>query len=1679
MKTMITRLSILMLLWISMSSVILAQFSGGDGSENDPYIVSTPEQLNAVRNYLSACFILENDIDISGQNWTPIGTNSSSSFQGLFDGNNKKIIGLSISNASAYPGIGLFGYISGTVKNLGIENVNIPISSISGYSVGAVVGYNAGGNVLNCYSTGTRVSSSSTGSGASPRAGGVVGSNTGNVSNCYSTVTVNSSASSISTSCGAGGVVGSNSGNVSNCYFAGSVSTTISMGGGGISYVSATTGGVVGNNSGSVSNCYSTGTVSATANFNSYNTSANARSYAGGVVGNGSNGSVSNCYSTSTVNASSTSNSTSTYSYAYAGGVIGNGSASNCYATGDVRAYTGSGNSYAYAGGIAGSGNASNCVALNSKLTCDSRTWNRFGRVSGDGSSSTNNIAFSEMTVPTGNNGTNYVNGDNINKEAIHESSTLGNKFIIENGWSTENGKLPGLFGNVVIMPIHLRILDNPYITTVSLPNIEVEMEYNQTLGIDSDTPVTWSLENGNLPNGLTLSGNGIISGTPTTAGTFNFTVKAINSSGVDKKELILTVWVPEVIGVRVSPAIACLAKKTTQQFTAKVTTIGNISREVVWTVSGSTSASTAISTDGLLEIGEDETATALTVTAISEGDDTKTSIALITVSVDVIVDCSVMASGEAGAEVRWLLCENGMLVIMGTGAMTNFTSASNVPWYDNRNSIQTLVLSDKITDIGNYAFYECSGITSVTIPENVTSIGQRAFYNCSNLATINFNANSCTTMGNSSNPVFYGCSAFTTLHIGTQVKRIPAYAFSSCNKLTTVTIPESVTIIGDNAFYNCTSLETVNYNAINCTSMGSSNYPVFSGCASLTTLNIDNNITRIPAYAFSSCNKLTTITIPSSVTIIGDNAFYNCTQLNNVTVPWNTPLAVPQYVFSGVNCVNVTLNVPVGTAYLYRKANVWKEFKISLEMSELPCSSPRNYGIISGCQMIWSICDSTLNISGSGIMPISPFWNSAYTNYIKYVTINDDVTNVASSVFNNCINLSSFDVAANNSAYSSLDGVLFDKNKTTLLKYPRGKQGAYSIPNTVASIGDNAFEYCNLTSVTIPNSVKTISISAFSNCSDLTELTIPDSVTSIGNSAFYNCTGLKSVSIGNSVTSIGNNAFYNCIGLKSVIIPQNITSIGDYAFRSCSSLMSVDFNATSCSAMGTTSSPVFNSCSKLTQVNIGANVKTISAYAFKNCATLTSIVIPDNVTSIGTDAFAGCPLTDVTMPFVHTPLLTTQLEKLTITSACTSLNSSCFSSVKNNLQELTLPFIGTSANATGENAVLGVLFGTSTSATAVTQYYSETQSKAYAIPSTLKKVTIGYSNNNVVVGYGALYGCSFLKEVTFSSNITGVSEKALFGCSSLDDIYAYRALPPSAYANSTFDGVNKFSCKLHVPANSKQYYSHTQAVGWNEFAFIEEEAPFLITVKALPLNGGQITGLTEHNYGETASLTANEHSGYEFKYWLEGGSVVSYDREYSFTVTADCIVYAVFAARENGDDNITVTPSVSSAMVEWMEVADAESYILVIYTDESRTQEFAHFDLDKNGNIVTRSVKRNVSCTFDGLSEETTYYYTLNSYDSEGYALSISNGNFSTTASNSLESLYENNNIALYPNPATDGFCIKGLEQATEVILTDLSGKVHLKQTVSVEEYIQTNHLSKGMYIVHVGNYAAKLIVK
>ena len=220
------------------------------------------------------------------------------------------------------------------------------------------------------------------------------------------------------------------------------------------------------------------------------------------------------------------------------------------------------------------------------------------------------------------------------------------------------------------------------------------------------------------------------------------------------------------------------------------------------------------------------------------------------------------------------------------------------------------------------------------------------------------------------------------------------------------------------------------------------------------------------------------------------------------------------------------------------------------------------------------------------------------------------------------------------------IDGVLLDNMVT---EYQFSTTGEHTVKYELyddTKVGNNAPLFNNITtlsSVSIPNSVTTIGQNAFMYCSGITSVTIPDSVTSIGNQAFLGCSGLTSITIPNSVTTIGRYAFNGCSGLTSVTIPNSVTTIGENAFDGCSGLTSVTLN-TNANAVFSNLLTIFGN--QVTEYVIGNNVTSIIEEAFRNCTGLTSVTIPNSVTSIGSYAFQNCSgLISITIPYSVTSI--------------------------------------------------------------------------------------------------------------------------------------------------------------------------------------------------------------------------------------------------------------------------------------------------------------------------------------------------------------------------------------------------------------------------------------------------------
>ena len=312
-----------------------------------------------------------------------------------------------------------------------------------------------------------------------------------------------------------------------------------------------------------------------------------------------------------------------------------------------------------------------------------------------------------------------------------------------------------------------------------------------------------------------------------------------------------------------------------------------------------------------------------------------------------------------------------------------------------------------------------------------------------------------------------------------------------------------------------------------------------------------------------------------------------------------------------------------------------------------------KKVAIQNGVQAIGDCAFSRCTVMTSVMIPDSVTSIGEYAfsgcSGLTSVTIPKGVTRIENSAFRDCASLTSvtiprsvtsigayvfsggniyLNVDPDNSAYCSIDGALYSKDRTVLECAGKIAGGRFIIPTQVTCIGDGAFMSCrNLTSVTIPDSVTSICRGAFSGCSNLASVTIPDSVTYLDAAVFVNCTALQSVKIPDGVDFIQPDTFNNCTALTSVTIPDSVTFIGQYAFSGCSGLTSVKIP----NGVFGIREHAFHGCTSLTSVTIPSGLASINEWTFSNCVRLAKVTIPKSVTSIGVDAFSNCDsLTDV-----------------------------------------------------------------------------------------------------------------------------------------------------------------------------------------------------------------------------------------------------------------------------------------------------------------------------------------------------------------------------------------------------------------------------------------------------------------
>lgn len=481
-----------------------------------------------------------------------------------------------------------------------------------------------------------------------------------------------------------------------------------------------------------------------------------------------------------------------------------------------------------------------------------------------------------------------------------------------------------------------------------------------------------------------------------------------------------------------------------------------------------------------------------------------------------------------------------------------------------------------KVTCIGWYsAFGHCKELQSITIPSSVKSICKDVFTGCASLSKIevskgnkHYSSKGGVLFNKAGDTLLAVPRTLTAYTIPNTVKHIGDEAFWDCANLQSIVIPNSVTSIGNEAFFGCSPQNFVIPSSV--MSIGSGAFAesssqrrsifqdfnfTYEGVTLRYEIIAENEVWVTRRFYGDGCDFSGELKIPSEVefeskkykvTRIGEGALESCGNLQSVVIPTSV-MSIETGAFASCGIQNIVLPSSVKSigagAFAYCK---------NLQSVVIPNSVVRiGAEAFRDCPNLQGI------VIPNSVKTIGTHAFFGCKN-LQSISMSESVANIDSFAFVQCPNLSKIEASPNNKRYSSKDGALYSKSGDTLFFVPK-KTAAFTIPNTVKCIGDEAFAFCDsLRSIVIPNSVTSIGKSAFARCYNLQSVVIPNSVTSIKWSTFSSCINLQSVVIPNSVTSIGEFAFKGCANLQNVVIPNSVTSIGAFAFEYCNRLQSI-----------------------------------------------------------------------------------------------------------------------------------------------------------------------------------------------------------------------------------------------------------------------------------------------------------------------------------------------------------------------------------------------------------------------------------------------------------------------------------------------------------------------------------------
>ncbi len=620
----------------------------------------------------------------------------------------------------------------------------------------------------------------------------------------------------------------------------------------------------------------------------------------------------------------------------------------------------------------------------------------------------------------------------------------------------------------------------------------------------------------------------------------------------------------------------------------------------------------------------------------------------------------------------------------------------------------------------------------------------------------------------------------------------------------------------------------------------------------------------KIPDSAFEGCVRLVSVVLPSSVIYLGDYTFENCFNLKKVIFP----VALQRIgIYTFYKCVSLTeVEIPSSVSSFG-----WCTFQNCIGLTSVKL--PEGLKYLGGYCFSGCINLKEVNIPDS----LLKFETGDFAGCAKIgkIRIPASVERISGNAFGSSDYI--FEVDSGNELFSSIDGVMYNKDQTILFRCPQSYSGSFIIPSTVKKISEIAFSGCKyLTSVSFPDSLEEIGAGAFGGCSGLTEITIPPKVDSLQNSVFSNCTKLKSIIIQGSITYIGYNSFRNCFELNSfeipettltigesafenipfdsVYIPFSVQSIGYFAFRGCNCYFNVDPENEKYSSLD---GVFFNKdftylyyCppSLEGEYFVPPTVKMIWNYSFVNCNKLTTVHLPKSVSDVGQFAFLSLPCqinVDSENPKLTSldgVLFTKDMKRLIFCPTSktgdyyvpetvnTIYELAFYNCVK--LTSIHVPasiyffdandFFNCKCDVTVAEGcksikiVDGVIYS---SGMDQLYYCPPSFSGSLKIPSTVKDIrSMAFAN------------CTGLTEITIPESVELIWDSAFFNCIGLKKIHSLDPSPSDVYYSSLpgiesglFYNLDKNSCELFIPSGSLIYYKNT--VQWKDFYNISEYA--------------------------------------------------------------------------------------------------------------------------------------------------------------------------------------------------------------------------------------------------------------